>query len=287
MGAGGDPNDTVVVDACAALELLHTFAIVHDDVMDDSERRRGLQTLHVVFEQRHRSHRWAGDGRRFGEGIAVLIGDLAFVYADVLMSAATPAARRVFDELRVEVNLGQYLDVVATARRTADTSQARRICCYKSGRYTIERPLHLGAALAGRLDELAEPLSSYGGPLGIAFQLRDDLLGVFGESCRTGKPVGEDLREGKPTLLYAYAARRAGGPAARLLAERYGDQNLTADDVIRIQQVFEDTGARRRVEAEIQELTTDALAALDTVALVPEISKQLAELALFVASRDY
>src|SRR5207248_344040 len=176
VGAGGAPDDPMVVDAGAALELLHTFALVHDDVMDGSGRRRGMATVHRAFEDRHAAAGWSG------EGVAILVGDLAFVYADILLAAAPAPAGQVFSELRLEVNIGQYLDLLGTARRDATPELAERICQYKSGKYTIERPLHLGAALAGRLDDLAPAYTAYGMPLGEAFQLRDDLLGAFGDS---------------------------------------------------------------------------------------------------------
>ena len=169
VGAGGDPDDPRVVDAGAALELLHTFALIHDDVMDGSLTRRGLDAVHVDFESRHADERWRGEGRRFGEGVAILVGDLAFVYADMLLTGAPPDAIAVFNELRLEVNIGQYLDLIGTVRGQGTRDAARRICIYKSGKYTVERPLHLGAALAGRLAEVEEPLSGYGLPLGEAF----------------------------------------------------------------------------------------------------------------------
>ncbi|MGH9157169.1 MAG: polyprenyl synthetase family protein [Acidimicrobiales bacterium] len=287
VGAGGDAADPAVVDAGAALEMLHTFALIHDDVMDGSERRRGGQTVHRDFEDRHRRDDWRGEGRRFGEGVAILVGDLAFVYADRLLAGAPPAAVEVFTELRLEVNVGQYLDLLGTVRGEPTLDQARRICQYKSGKYTIERPLHLGAALAGRLDTLAGPLSAYGDPLGQAFQLRDDLLGAFGDSSVTGKPVGEDLREGKPTALYAFAAQAADGPAAKLLADRFGATDLTDHEVVELQEVMEATGARARVEQAIGELVTEALAGLGTADLVSPAGEHLVELAHFVAGRDH
>ena len=287
VGAGGDSDDPMVVDAGAALELLHTFALVHDDIMDDSARRRGLPTIHTTFEDRHRSEGWRGEGRRFGEGVAILMGDLSFVYADLLLTAAPADAIAVFTELRLEVNIGQYLDLLGTARGDASVEQARRICQYKSGKYTIERPLHLGAALAGRLDELADQLSAYGSPLGEAFQLRDDLLGAFGDEALTGKPVGEDLREGKPTALSAMASAAAVGQSAQLLTNRLGAADLTADEVAQIQEVFEDTGARRRVEEAVERLTAEALGALDAIDLAGGAKDELVELALFVAGRNF
>ena len=133
----------------AALELLHTFALIHDDIMDGSPTRRAMDTIHIQFEARHGLAGWRGEGRRFGEGVAILAGDLAFVYADRMMAGVPRAALDVFTELRIEVNVGQYLDLVGTARGGVPEDAARRICRFKSGKYTIERPLHLGAALAG------------------------------------------------------------------------------------------------------------------------------------------
>jgi geranylgeranyl diphosphate synthase type I len=289
VGAGGDPDDPAITDAGAALELLHTFALIHDDIMDGSTTRRGLDAVHVHFQQTHANHAWQGEGRRFGEGVAILVGDLAFVYADVLMRDAPPPAADVFNELRLEVNIGQYLDLLGTVRRDASVESARRICVYKSGRYTTERPLHLGAALAHKLPPLQDPLTAYGAPLGEAFQLRDDLLGVFGDTAVTGKPVGEDLREGKPTALYALAAQEADtldGAAAELLAHRFGAPDLDEGEVAQLQDVLVRTGAKDKVEARIAGLLDDALGALDHVPISAEARRELAALAVYVAGRD-
>lgn len=285
VGAGGDEGDPCVIDAGAGLELLHTFALIHDDIMDGSATRRGTDTIHVTLEAIHALQGWRGEGRRFGEGVAILVGDLAFVYADQMLRGAPAAALDVFTELRVEVNIGQYLDLIGTARGRVSETSARRISIFKSGKYTIERPLHLGAALAGRLDDLAVPLSAYGLPLGEAFQLRDDLLGVFGDSEVTGKPVGEDLREGKPTVLFAYAAERATGAAVAAL-ERYGAPDLSDDEVRVIQDVFVGTGAQARMEERIDLLVDNALSALEAAPLATEATSALADLADYVAARD-
>lgn len=287
VGAGGDPDDPRIVDAGAALELLHTMALVHDDIMDGSVRRHGLPCLHVDFAARHAARGWHGDARRFGDGAALLIGDLAFVYADALLAGAPPAAAEVFTELRLEVNVGQYLDLIGAARRDATTDRAHTICVYKSAKYTIERPLHLGAALAGRLDELAKPCTAFGLPLGEAFQLRDDLLGAFGDGSRLGKAVGEDLRGGKPTALYAFAFARAEGAEAALLAGRYGRADLTDEEIAAIQQVFDRTGARAAVEGRIDSLLAEALAALGEAPLTAAAKEELEALARFVATRDF
>jgi geranylgeranyl diphosphate synthase type I len=285
VGAGGDPTDRAVVDAGAALELLHAFALLHDDVMDGSRLRRGRTTVHVDFAARHGAAGWRGEARRFGEGVAILVGDLAFVYADLLMVGAPPAATGIFNELRVELNIGQALDLIGTAEARRDQPMARRIACYKSGKYTVERPLHLGAALAGRLDDLAEPLSAYGLPLGEAFQMRDDILGTFGDPAVTGKPVGEDLREGKPTPLLAIATARAGA-AGRSLLDRVGSPDLGDAEVAAIQTLLVETGAREETEHLVDQLAAEAVAALDKAALAADAHAALTELAVFVAHRD-
>jgi geranylgeranyl diphosphate synthase type I len=285
VGAGGAPDDPRVVDAGSALELLHTFALIHDDVMDGSDTRRGLPAIHAGAIDEHRSRAWRGEARRFGEGAAILVGDLAFVYADILFGEAPTPARGVFDELRVELCIGQYLDLVGTASGSNDPVQAARIERYKSGKYTVERPLHLGAALAGRLEELAAPLSAVGLPLGEAFQLRDDLLGVFGDEAVTGKPVGDDLREGKLTPLIADAAGRVDGAGASLLA-RVGRPDISDAEVASIQELLVETGARDEIEHAIERLVDRALDELARAPLTAEARVALAELATFVAWRD-
>ena len=289
VGMGGDPHDQRIVDAGAALELLHTFALIHDDVMDGSVRRHGTETLNSQFADRHRQAGWRGEARRFGEGMAVLLGDLAFVYSDILMSDAPHAAWAVFNQLRLEVNIGQCLDMLGTARADATPELARRICRLKSAKYTVERPLHLGLALSSpeRLTDLAPGFSAFGLPLGEAFQLKDDILGTFGDPGVTGKAVGEDLREGKPTLLYALARQRAQGAAGLLLAGRFGAGDLSPEEVSAIQAIFEETGARGDVEATIDELVDESLVAAALLPVTEAARRALIELSHFVAGRNY
>jgi geranylgeranyl diphosphate synthase type I len=285
VGSGGDPDDPVVADAGAAFELLHAFALVHDDVMDGSDTRRGARTAHLDHAARHAVGGWRGEARRYGEGVAILIGDLAFVYADQCLGGANAEAQSVWNELRIELNIGQYLDVVGTARGQTNQAAAERIARYKSGKYTVERPLHLGAALAGRFGELAPALSAYGLPLGDAFQLRDDMLGAFGDSILTGKPVGDDLREGKPTPMLAIAASRAGKQHAELL-DRVGAPDLGEDEVAALQAVLVDTGAQAEIEATITALTDQAVIAIARADIAPVAREELTALAYFVAWRD-
>jgi len=284
VGAGGTDID-LITDVGAGLELLHVFALIHDDVMDGSDLRRGRTTAHRAFDDRHGLEAWRGEGRRFGEGVAILIGDLAFAYSDVLLSPIPADARRVWDELRIELNIGQYLDLLGTARGDVDLVTTQRISTYKSGKYTVERPLHLGAALAGQLDELAAPLSAYGLPLGEAFQLRDDLLGAFGDEDATGKPVGDDLREGKPTPLLAIARARADVAQTRAL-DRVGRTTLDADELVAIQDALRATGAPEQVEDRIRVVAEEAIAVAGRLPLDEEARRQLVDLATYVAFRD-
>jgi geranylgeranyl diphosphate synthase type I len=285
VGAGGDDTDPRVVDAGAAFELLQAFALIHDDVMDGSATRRGRPAVHVDAARHHEASSWRGEPRRFGEGVAVLVGDLAHVYADRFMFDAPADAVTIWNELRIELNVGQYLDVDGTARADTDLVRARRIARYKSGKYTIERPLHVGAAIAGRFAELHEPLSAYGDPLGEAFQLRDDLLGAFGDETQTGKPVGDDLREGKPTRLLAIANDRATGDELALLS-LVGSAELSARDIAEVQAVLVGTGAVEDVETTIDHLTRSAIAAIESAPVTTEASAALVELAEYVAWRD-
>jgi geranylgeranyl diphosphate synthase type I len=287
VAAGGDPADAMVANAGAAFELMHAFALFHDDVMDDAASRRGNPTTHTVFTGHHHTHAWAGEARRFGEGVAILVGDLAFVYADQLMADASPAAWRIWNELRIELNIGQVLDIVGSVRNERSRVKAERICRYKSGKYTIERPLHLGAVMAApeRSEELLPLLSAYGLPLGDAFQMRDDVMGAFGDAAVTGKPVGGDLREGKPTPLLARAVEAATSAQGDVLA-LVGRVDLTDEDVARVQQAIVDTGALADLERTIAALTAEAVAAIEAAPVSPEARDELVALAAYVSQRQ-
>jgi geranylgeranyl diphosphate synthase type I len=294
LGAGGDDCDPAIDAAGAALELLHAAALVHDDVIDGSNLRHGADTVHVRYAKRHRQHGWPGDAKRFGDGVAIIIGDLALAYSAQLLAAAPPAAVAVFDEMRITVNIGQFLDITGPLHRfdLADSSaaeRARRISRYKTAAYTVESPLRFGAAWAAptRAAELAGPLSAFAWPLGEAFQLRDDLLGVFGDQNTTGKPVGDDLREGKLTALVSLAASRASDSGRKLLEDRLGAADLSDDDVATLQQLVVSTGAKAEVETTIARLHAQAMTQLAQVPLTPESLCALSELADFAVGRDH
>ncbi|MEU4565907.1 polyprenyl synthetase family protein [Micromonospora sp. NPDC023956] len=272
--AGPEAALSPVLPALSALELLHTFALVHDDVMDASDTRRGLPTAHRALAARHRSAGHRGDPDRFGEAAAVLVGDLCLVWADRLLSrAALPPARlletrRCYDQMRVETIAGQYLDVLGENDPTNwSLERALRVARYKTASYTVQHPMLYGAALGGIGADapLVAAYTRYGLAVGEAFQLRDDLLGVYGDPDLTGKPAGDDLRSGKPTVLLMLA-RQLAGPARRARLDRVGT-DLDADDVAELAGLVAATGAVGRVEQMISERVAEALAALDLVDL--------------------
>lgn len=284
VGAGGQPSDERVIDAGAAFELLHAFALFHDDIMDGSTTRRGAITTHESMRTEHRTKGWAGDARRFGDGTAILIGDLSFVYADVLLASLGTRGWKMWNELRIELNIGQYLDMLGSAQNERRPDKAARISRYKSGKYTIERPLHLGALLADESTPLLDAYSAYGLPLGDAFQLRDDVLGAFGDSAITGKPVGDDLREAKPTPLMALALQRADPKQQKVLA-KVGQGDLSNTDVAHVQQAIVDCGALAEMESTIEQLTTEAITAISRAPIDSAVCQHLVELAHFVSER--
>jgi len=283
VAGGGDPASDAVTAACCATELLQAFALVHDDVMDGSPTRRGNPTVWARYIERHRAGDWQGEDRRFGEAAAVLVGDIAMVMADRQMHHASPATREVWDRLRTELNYGQFLDVLGTARGNVTAAGARTIMANKTAGYTIVRPLQLGAAVAGS-PELGPHLEAHGMPLGIAFQLRDDMLGAFGDEAKTGKPVGDDLLEAKPTVLLA-RARDAASDAQLKVLDRVGPA-VTPEEVAQIQQVMIDTGAADACETEIAQLLDEATAAIEHIPDVNGSREALRALADFVVSRD-
>lgn len=262
------PEDpTALARACSSLELLHASALVHDDYMDASDTRRGRPATHKAFEQLHLENNWASSSAQYGASAAILLGDLLLSWADeMLRTSGLPsdrvlAALRFFDMTRSEVVLGQFLDISAQARGATDVDTAMKVVRYKSAKYSIERPLHIGAALAGATTSTIEQLTKFGLPLGEAFQLRDDLLGVFGDPEVTGKPAGDDLTEGKRTVLIALALDALNATDAQLLDRSLG-QNLSSEDVSTLRALIEKSGARDQVEQVIDQLTQTALRAL-------------------------
>ena len=297
-GAGGSPADPetyAVLRAVSSLELIQACALVHDDLMDDSTTRRGAPTMHVDFAARHRAAGWLGTPERFGAATAILLGDIALAWADDMLRGADlwpdqmGRALGVWQAMRTEVLAGQYLDVLTQARGDEAPETALQIDRYKTAAYTVERPLHLGAAIAGACPALVDTYRRFGADVGIAFQLRDDLLGMFGDPVVTGKPAGDDLREGKRTLLLAYGLRAAERQrkmtAAELLRGAIGNPQVQHDTVTEVRELLIELGAVAEVESRIAELTNSALASLHSAELDEPARARLIELAAQATAR--
>jgi geranylgeranyl diphosphate synthase type I len=288
-------DEADLVRAATSLELLHACALVHDDVMDSSDTRRGQPAAHIRFADIHTAEGWPGSSESFGSAGAILLGDLLLSWAEEMFTAAisqlppkrATAAEQQFDLMRTEVVAGQFLDVLAQTRGAFDADEALRVIQFKTSKYTVERPLLLGCSAAGAPEGTASALSRYGRALGEAFQLRDDLLGVFGDPSRTGKPAGDDLREGKRTLLVALAARSADAQQMAILRAGIGDRTLSDAGVAELRSLLAATGAREAVEARIESRVADAAAALTGSTVEPEAQRALQELAQAAAHRTF
>ncbi|KQO65087.1 polyprenyl synthetase family protein [Curtobacterium sp. Leaf261] len=288
-----------VVTAAAALEVFHAAALVHDDIMDRSDTRRGMPAAHRRFESMHADSGWIGDRALYGTNSALLMGDLLLSLSDSVFDEALallePARARIvrqeFHAMRLDVTAGQYLDVhEEIAWPTVDEAElllrAQRVIVFKSAKYSIEAPLAIGGLIAGASEAQLDGLRAFGLPLGVAYQLRDDLLGVFGDPGRTGKPAGDDLREGKRTVLIA-TARKALGPGARqLVDELLGDPDLDEDQITMLRATITESGAVAAVERSIERHVVRAKAALDAAPLSPSAREQLATLADTVSRRS-
>ena len=284
--AGGGPDNEAVIRAATAMEFFQAAALLHDDVMDDSDTRRGMPAAHRRLANEHAAAGWAGSGDRFGLAGAILGGDLCLTWSDELFATSgLPAAeltraRPVFDRMRTQLMGGQFLDVLESVRGWDDLTtdqriaRARRVIRYKSAKYSIEHPLLIGAAAADVSASDRDALSTYGLDLGEAFQLRDDLLGVFGDPAQTGKPAGDDLREGKRTVLVALTLDQASPSGVALFDKLLGAQDLDEAGVDELRAAITDSGAPDRVEAMITDLCASARAALHSSTGLTDIARE-------------
>lgn len=288
--AAGGPDSEALVRAASAMEVFQAAALIHDDVMDASDVRRGLPTAHRRLATLHQQRGLLGDADRFGEAGAILAGDLCLNWTDEIYStsglpdAELARGRATLDTMRTQLMGGQYLDVVEAAQTWRGLSfdqrmeRARRVIRYKSAKYTVEQPLLIGAACAGASEETLTALSAYGLALGEAFQLRDDLLGVFGDPSETGKPAGDDLREGKRTVLIAYLLEELDDREAERFAAVFGEPDISESAISWLRERAVDTGAVQAVEALIERLRTEAADALESAELTATGRQTLVDL---------
>lgn len=264
----GAADCDALIRAAASLELLQACALVHDDVIDHSDTRRGRPAIHRRFADLHTREGWTGEAADFGAAAAILLGDVLLAWSDAMLAAsglddaALRRAQPVSAAMRTEVMAGQYLDIVEQARGTTTVERALTIARLKSAKYTVERPLHLGAAIADAPPEYFAAFTSYGLLVGEAFQLHDDLLGVFGDSDLTGKPAGDDIREGKQTVLIALALDRSTPSEASRLRTALGNPALDDDTVDELRKIITSSGAEDEVRTMIKTRLSDAVTAL-------------------------
>jgi geranylgeranyl diphosphate synthase type I len=290
--AAGGSIEKSTIRAMAALELLQACALIHDDLMDGSDTRRGKPSIHRHFESIHVQEQLDGFAPQYGLSAAVLLGDLALVWSDQMLNSsglATEQFARVlpfYNEMRVELMAGQFLDIHEQTQKETSVERSMKIARYKSGKYTIERPLHLGAAMTSNSVDVTEALSSYGLPLGEAFQLRDDLLGVFGDPSVTGKPAGDDLREGKRTVLIAMTHERQSPAQLEMCQKYFGKPDIDNEGVAILQEIIESTGAKAELEATIDRLTDQSLSAAQSPVFTDDGKALLIELANIATKRS-
>ncbi|MEJ2084131.1 MAG: polyprenyl synthetase family protein [Acidobacteriota bacterium] len=252
-----------------AVEMLHTYLLIHDDIMDHADTRRGEPSVHVLFSDLHRSRSWSGDLDHFGESVAILVGDLAQSYATELFSSVEVAPevaaefRDCYSTMCQEVIIGQYLEMTAANRPELGEDELLRVLQMKSGRYSVQRPVQLGALLARAPQAMRQDLTRYGAKIGEAFQLQDDLLGMFGDSATVGKPVGSDLIEGKFTVLIHHAVKNLSSSDSRRLLSALGNVDLPSDEVAEIQGLIAASGAKQKVEEMIESRMQEARLALE------------------------
>ena len=284
-GYGGDPTHSAALQAFAALELIQACALIHDDIIDSSDTRRGCATVHRQFQELHQQQQWAGHSANYGEAIAILLGDIALAWADDMFATAGLSPRQfqagwqVWQSMRTEVISGQILDISVEVEQSADLEAAMKVNTFKTAAYTVERPLHLGAVLATAdgtsiNDEQLHYLRSFGRKVGIAFQLRDDDLGVFGDPAVTGKPSGDDLQEGKRTALIAHTLNHATVDQQELVNELLG-QDLSEQQVDQLRSIIISTGARTKIENMITTLMSEAEVDLAQTGMNPSTQQSL------------
>ena len=290
VGSGGI-LDQHSINAIASIELVHVCALIHDDVMDGSDTRRGAPSIHKLFEKIHSENKLSGSPEQFGVASAILLGDLALVWASKALheSGINPQsllrALPLYDEMRVELMAGQYLDVYEQALASESIERSLKVARFKSGKYSIERPLHFGASLASGSNLAA--YSGYGIPLGEAFQLRDDLLGVFGNPEQTGKPAGDDLREGKRTVLIAATLERSPADVKNRINSLLGKSDLSSAEVDELRGIITTSGAADFVEEMITRLTAESLQALNTGTITSDAKAFLVHMADVATKRKY
>jgi len=276
--AYGGEDIQAILYAGMSLELLHVFALVHDDIIDQSETRRGYETLHVLLARQHEKQALHGDPKHAGESLAVLIGDLLFSYANEIVTHMSfpkdrvVSAQKLFYTIQQQLVLGEYEDVQVTSQLRGVTEQhVLTLMSKKSGRYSIEQPLQFGMLLAGQTEKFSQvAFKQFSEPLGIAFQLHDDMLGTFGDERAMGKPTDSDIRQGKPTLMVVHSLMNASGATKDRLLSILGNQKAPAKDIGEARQILRSTKSDVYAKKKAAEYITQAHTALRNMKQLPK-----------------
>jgi len=291
LGCGGRSYDAILY-ASAAVEVLHTFALIHDDIIDKSDLRRGSPSVHRVFEDFHQKRDFAGSAQDFGLAAAILAGDLACAFADELLNTAPFPAERIrraknyFDLNKKQVILGEYLDVIAPVKKEVSEADVLKILEYKTAKYTVERPLHIGAVLAGANEEMLQWFSNYAIPLGQAFQIQDDIIGTFGREEEIGKPNDSDIKEGKKTLLVIKAYEFARPSEVKILDRVLGNQKASGEQIEAVRSIMQSSGALTYSQNLANQLIKKAKRAIEEEKLEEEGKTYLLQAADYLLSRQ-
>ena len=292
LGTGAELTPEIM-HAVSSLELIHVCALIHDDVMDGSDIRRGAPSIHKQFEALHAKNALHGSAHQFGVASAILIGDLALIWAAKMFHESGAPSRQilqalpVYDEMRIELMAGQYLDTFEQALASESVERSLKVARYKSGKYSIERPLHFGAMLSPEYTEAQlEIYSNYGLPLGEDFQLRDDIIGVFGDPSITGKPAGDDLREGKRTVLVATTLTKSNAAARSTFLRDFGRTELDLTQIKLMREIIVESGALSELESLIEQMTSNARSALTRGGITEPAVSLLDEMSVVATSRN-
>lgn len=276
LAAGGEDKKNIL-DLCASIELIHSYFLIHDDIMDQDAVRRGMMTMHACYEQIHKKLYKNGDSAHFGESMAIIGGDMASAFGyDILAKSKLPDKIKIkilnkINSLIIDTTAGQFLDIKLEVGSNVNRHDIMTVLKYKTAKYTIEGPLHIGAIAADKnVKKNLKIFSDYAIPLGVAFQIRDDILGIFGSEEKLGKPVGSDMRENKRTILVYKAFERANGAQKKILKNCLGNNKLTKNQINDFRQVIVDTGSLDYAQKEANKLLAEALDVIKKANLAKE-----------------
>ena len=288
-----DNNIEAVIEASISIELMQSYLLIHDDIMDEDELRRGKPTFHIVYKNICESQFEKNNSLKFGENIALLAGDLLEAYGEEALANSpfkdeyVKKALCKYAEIVKNVGYGQILDITSEKKRSITEDEIMMIHKLKTASYTIEGPLQIGAMLAGANEEDLQIMSNYGTPLGLAFQMQDDILGLFGSEEKIGKPVGSDIREGKKTLLIFHALGKCGEKEKGIITRALGNEHVTMDEIDIIRDIVREIGSLDYSKKLVSENTEKAIQVIEGSNFRDEAKEFLVEIADFIGSREY